>query len=117
MYIALIIVTVVLAAMAAGSAAKKLQRDQQVIDVIVGTVGVPDRYIPALAALELAGAAGIVIGLWYAPIGIAAATGLVAYFVGAVIGHLRVGDTKVLAMPIVPLLLSIAVLVLRISTA
>ena len=117
MFIALTIVTVLLAALVAGSAAKKLQKDQQVLDVIGGTVGVPDRYFPLLAALELAGAAGILIGLWLAPLGIAAAAGLVAYFIGAMIGHLRVGDTKGLAMPLVPLALSIAVLVLRLATA
>jgi len=115
-FIALTIATLLLAAMAAGSAAKKLQRDPQVLDIIGGTVGVPDRYFPALAALELAGAAGILIGLWLEPLGIAAAAGLVAYFTGAAIGHLRVGDIKGLAMPIVPLLLSIAVLALRLTT-
>src|SRR4051812_26020078 len=103
--------------MLAGSAMKKLQNDEQVRTVIGGTVGVPARYFPALAALELAGAVGILAGPWLAPLGIAAATGLVAYFVAAAIGHLRVGDSKGLAMPIVPLLLSIAVLVLRILTA
>lgn len=117
MFIALTIATVLLAVMAAGSAAKKIQKDPQVVGVIGGTVGVPDRYFPVLAALELAGAAGILIGLWAAPLGIAAAAGLVAYFVGAMVGHLRVGDTKGLAMPLVPLLLSIVVLTLRIITA
>lgn len=43
--------------------------------------------------------------------------GLVLYFIGAVVGHLRVGDTKGVAMPLLPLLLSIAVLVLRLLTA
>ncbi|MBK6856543.1 MAG: DoxX family protein [Microthrixaceae bacterium] len=117
MFIVLAIATVLLAVMAAGSAAKKLQKDPQVVDVIGGTVGVPDRYFPVLAALELAGAAGILIGLWLAPLGIAAAAGLVAYFLGAMLGHLRVGDTKGLAMPLVPLALAIAVLVLRLATS
>ena len=49
--------------------------------------------------------------------GAVAAAGLVAYFVGAVLSHLRVRDTKGLAMPLVPLALSVAVLVLRIVTA
>jgi hypothetical protein len=40
----------------------------------------------------------------------------VAYFVGAVGGHLRVGDTKNLAMPLPPLVLAVAVLVLRLLT-
>jgi DoxX-like family len=78
---------------------------------------VPLRFFPVLASLELAGAAGILIGLWLEPLGIAAAVGLVAYFIGAVTGHPRVGDTKNLTMPMPPLVLSIAVLVLRLVTA
>jgi hypothetical protein len=46
-----------------------------------------------------------------------AAAGLVAYFVGAVGGHLRVRDIKNLVMPLPPLVLAIAVLVLRLVTA
>jgi DoxX-like protein len=58
-----------------------------------------------------------VLGLWAPPLGIAAAVGLVAYFVGAVAGHLRVRDLKNLAMPLPPLVLAIAMLVLRLTTA
>jgi DoxX-like protein len=62
---------------------------------------------------EIAGAAGILIGLWLEPLGTAAAIGFVAYFIGALIGDLRVGDTEGAAAPVVPLVLSIAVLMLR----
>ncbi|KRF20087.1 hypothetical protein ASG90_19205 [Nocardioides sp. Soil797] len=117
MFIALVITTVLLALIATNSAVMKLRKNEQVIESIHGTVGVPLRYLPVLAALEIAGAIGIVAGLWLEPLGIAAAAGLVAYFVGAVAGHLRVGDTKGVAMPVAPLVLSIAVLVLRIVTA
>jgi hypothetical protein len=41
---------------------------------------------------------------------------LVAYFVGAIVGHLRARDTKGLIMPVLPLVLSIAVLILRLAT-
>jgi hypothetical protein len=41
---------------------------------------------------------------------------LVAYFLGAVIGHLRVGDTKGTAMPVMPLVLSNATLVVRLAS-
>jgi hypothetical protein len=99
------------------SATMKLRQHEQVVAVIGDTVGVPARYFPVLAGLEILGAVGIVLGLWLAPLGIAAAAGLTAYFIGAVGGHLRVGDTKNLAMPLPPLLLSIAVLALRIATA
>ena len=54
---------------------------------------------------------------WAVPVGIAAATGLVAYFVGALAGHLRVRDIKNLAMPLPPLVLAVAALVLRLATA
>jgi uncharacterized membrane protein YphA (DoxX/SURF4 family) len=112
-FIALVITTVLLALIALNSAAMKLRKNEQVLASISGTVGVPERQLPVLAGLEIAGAAGILIGLWLEPLGIAAAIGLVAYFLGALIGHLRVGDTKGAAAPVVPLLLSIAVLVLR----
>jgi hypothetical protein len=95
------------------SASGKLRRQEQPVAIIHGVVGVPLRYFPVLAALELAGAAGILIGLWLEPLGVAAGIGLVAYFVGAVIGHLRVGDTENLTMPLPPLVLAIAVLILR----
>ena len=117
MFIALVIVTVLLALIAVNSAVMKLRKNEQVLVSIHGTVGVPMRFLPVLAALEIAGAIGIVAGLWIEPLGIAAAAGLTAYFVGAVLGHLRVSDTKGLAMPLAPLALSVAVLVLRIATA
>jgi hypothetical protein len=116
-FIALVVVTVLLAAICLNSAVMKLRRNEQVLAVISGTVGVPQPYLPALAALEIAGAAGILLGLSLEPLGVLAATGLVAYFVGAVGGHLRVRDTKHLVMPLPPLVLAIAVLVLRLATA
>jgi uncharacterized membrane protein YphA (DoxX/SURF4 family) len=116
-FIALVVLTVLLAVLALNSAAMKLRRDEQILASISGTVGVPERQLPVLAGLEIAGAAGILIGLWLEPLGIAAAIGLVAYFVGALVGHVRVGDTKGAAAPMVPLVLAIAVLVLRLQTA
>jgi hypothetical protein len=115
-YIALVVATVLLTAMLAMLAAMKLRKHDQVVAIIGGTVGVRIRAFPVLAGLELAGATGIVIGLWWQPLGITAAVGLVAYFIGAVIGHLRVGDTKNLTMPLPCLVLSVTVLVLQLLT-
>ena len=117
MFIALAISAILLAAMCVSSASMKLRRNERAVAIIGGTVGVPLRLFPVLASLELAGAAGILTGLWLELVGIAAAAGLVAYFIGAVTGHLRAGDTKNLTMPLTPLALSIAVLVLRLVTA
>lgn len=116
MFIALVVTTVVLALICVNSAVMKLREHPQVIDVIHGTVGVPTPWLPALAALEIAGAAGIVAGLWVAPLGIAAAAGLIAYFLGALGGHIRVRDTTNLMMPLPPLVLSGAVLGLHLAT-
>ncbi|MFI1785734.1 DoxX family protein [Streptomyces rubiginosohelvolus] len=53
-------------------------------------VGLPSALLPYLATLKLAGAAGLVIGLLGAhPLGLAAGVGLVAFFIGAVIAHIR----------------------------
>jgi len=117
MFTALVIATVLLAAICLNSAAMKLRKNDQVLAVIHGTVGVPLQHLPVLAALEIAGAAGILIGLWLEPLGVLAAAGLVAYFVGAVLGHLRVKNTKNLVMPLPPLVLAAAVLAMRLATA
>src|SRR5690606_10374925 len=53
-------------------------------------VGFPERYVPLLAAAELAPPAGILTGLPSPPLGVAAAVGLIPYFIGAVGSHLRV---------------------------
>lgn len=103
--------------MATNSAVMKLRKNEQVVSMIHDRVGVPMRYLPVLAALEIAGAVGVLIGLAFAPLGIAASGGLIAYFIGAVISHLRVRDIKNAAMPVAPLALAVAVFVLRITTA
>jgi hypothetical protein len=51
--------------------------------------GVPRSWLPTLAALRAVGALGLLAGLWFRPIGFAAAVGIVVYFVGAIITHLR----------------------------
>jgi hypothetical protein len=47
-------------------------------------------WLPWLGALKAAGAAGLLVGLlWARPIGLAAAIGLVLFFIGAVVTHVR----------------------------
>ena len=80
------------AAIATFSGIGKIRKDPKIVKVIHETVGVPMAYMPILAACEFAGALGIVAGIWWPPLGVAAGIGLVVYFLGAVISHLRVGD-------------------------
>lgn len=71
-----------------------------------------------IGGLEAAGGAGLLIGLWLAPLGVAAATGLVLMMAGAVISHARVKDPVAeTAAPLVLGLVTAAALVLRIVTA
>jgi hypothetical protein len=55
---------------------------------------VPRSWVPALGVLLAAGSLGLVAGFVVPLVGILAAAGLVLYFVGALIAHLRVGSRQ-----------------------
>lgn len=79
-------------------------------------VGVPRSWLPALGSVKLAGAGGLVVGLLGLPaLGIAAAVGLVLFFVGAVVTHLRARVLYNIAFPGVYLGLSAATLALMVA--
>jgi hypothetical protein len=111
-----LLITVVFAAMVAFSAFAKLRRDPKVVRVIHEVVGVPFQYFPHLAACELAGALGLVLGIWLPWVGLAASGGLVLYFVGAIISHLRVGDIKGIGPAAFMLMVAAATLAFRVLT-
>lgn len=112
MFIAYAVIGVLLALMLLASAYAKLTRNKALVDGLTG-IGVPLGMFPFLASCEIAGAAGVLVGLWYGPLGIAAAIGLVLYFIGAVGAHLRKRDFKGLPNASVMLIASAAVLALR----
>ena len=114
MFTATVIVSVLLGLASIGSAVGKLTEQPRVVEMLT-SIGVPADWLPRLALLELAGGAGLVIGLAVAPIGIAAATGLICYFVGAVITHVRAHD-KAIGPPAMLAGLSLAALILRIAS-
>jgi uncharacterized membrane protein YphA (DoxX/SURF4 family) len=92
--LAYLVITVVFAPMVAFSGVGKIRRDPKTMHVIHEVVGVPLKYFSLLAACELAGALGLVLGIWWPAMAVAAGIGLVLYFVGATLSHLRVGDVK-----------------------
>jgi hypothetical protein len=94
----------------------KIQRHPHQVKVVHETIGLPLQYFPLLAACEFAGAVGLVIGIWWPPIGIAAGIGLVLYFVGAVVSHLRVGDVKGIGAAAFMLVLAVGAVALRVLT-
>lgn len=115
MFIATAIVSALLAAVLLGSGRAKLVRLEPLMESMA-TVGVPPDKLWLLAGAEIAGAVGLVGGLFWWPIGVAAAIGVALYFVGAVGSHLRVRDFKGIAPATVLLLVAIATLVLRLVT-
>jgi hypothetical protein len=111
LHLALAVVNALIVVM---SAVMKLKRDPKVVAVIHDVVGVPMKWMTALAACEIAGGAGLLLGIVWPPLGVAAGVGLVIYFVGAVVSHLRVGDVKGLGPAVFVLALSTATLVTRV---
>jgi uncharacterized membrane protein YphA (DoxX/SURF4 family) len=115
MFVATAIVSALLALAAIGSAMGKLTKQPKIIESLSG-LGVPMSWLPRLAAAEIAGGVGLLIGLKLAPLGIAAAVGLIAYFAGAIATHVKAKDNNV-APPLVLMLISVAALVLRIASS
>lgn len=78
-------------------------------------LGLPARLLPVLGSLKAAGAVGLMLGLAGVPwVGTAAATGLVLFFMGAIITHVRAHDLSI-AFPAGCLLLSIAALAVNLG--
>jgi hypothetical protein len=78
-------------------------------------VGVPDSRLPFLGFVKGAAAVGLAVGLFWRPLGIAAAVGLVAFFVLATALHIRHRDFHNCYGPLLFLALGVAVLWLMIA--
>lgn len=114
MVVAYTIVTVITIVANAGMAVADLFRHERVL-ANGAELGLPPSWLPWLAALKAAGAAGLLLGLlgvWF--LGIAAAVGLVLFFVGAVAAHVRARVFHSIAFPGSYLALAVASLVLAI---
>jgi uncharacterized membrane protein YphA (DoxX/SURF4 family) len=73
--------------------------------------GIPFPRYRLIGVAELAAAAGILIGLWWHPLGVAAAAGMAMLLIGAVIAHRKAADNvKEMAPASLVLLLTLAYL-------
>jgi hypothetical protein len=113
-YTALAVVTSLIVA---ASGTMKLRHDPKVTKIIHDVVGMPLRFFPFLAACEFAGAIGLLGGIFWRPLGLAASAALVLYFVGALLAHVRVGDWKGLSPATFMLFLSCMCLLFRVRGA
>lgn len=112
MFIAYLVVTLLAAAANIFSATLDFIHFKQVL-VNMAKAGVSESWITTLGFLKAAGALGLLVGIGVPPIGIAAAIGLVVFFVGAIVTHLWARDYS-FGLAVVFLLLAVAALVLRV---
>ncbi|WP_174187753.1 DoxX family protein [Nocardia barduliensis] len=110
MTIAAVLVAGCLALAVAGSAVATLVRHPKIVDT-AAAVGFPVQHVWMLGVVKLAAAVGLACGLLWWPVSVAAALGLVAYFVAAIGMHLRAHQRDI-AAPAVFLALSTAAAVL-----
>ncbi|WP_129663957.1 DoxX family protein [Phytoactinopolyspora endophytica] len=115
MFVLTVIVTVVLAAALTMSAYIKLTLREPYVQGYV-RVGVPAEKLKYLAFVLLAGTAGLILGLFWAPLGIAAAAALTCYFLLAIGSHIRAGDGRSLPAPATLAALSVLALIMRSAT-
>lgn len=112
MHTAHLIVTIAAAAWVGFSAVSMFARAKWVVEPIT-EYGVPRSWWNLLGTAKAAGAVGLLAGLFWAPIGIAAAIGLVLYFSGALVTVARARAYTHLAFPVLylaPVVASLALL-------
>jgi hypothetical protein len=113
MFTATLLVSVVLALLFLATAAGKLTGHPASV-AIRDHLAIPVVRWQQIGLLEVAAAAGVLIGLALRPLGIAAAAGLVLLSLGAIATHVRAGDKPAAALPaFAALALAAAALVLQ----
>jgi hypothetical protein len=111
--LATLIVTIALAVLFAFSSAIKLLGAPQSL-AIRDHLGVAPLQWRLIGVLELAGVVGVLVGLAWMPIGVAAAIGLALLSVGAIAFHVRASDGVVKTAPaVIGLLLAIATAIVQ----
>lgn len=116
MSIATVVMSILLAAFLAFSAIRKLTHQPAVVESYA-RAGVPEDWLNHLAIILSAASAGLIAGLFFAPIGIAAAIGIIIYFLGAVGFHIRANDMKHLPTPLLVAVFAALVLILQVAFA
>jgi uncharacterized membrane protein YedE/YeeE len=114
-FTAYVIVSVLTALALTFSAVADFIRYEKVL-VAMTKAGVPPSWLTTLGTLKALGALGILVGTGVPLIGIAAAVGVILFFVAAIITHLRARWYS-FSPPAVYLLLAVGSLVLRLASS
>ncbi|MFF3663807.1 DoxX family protein [Streptomyces olivochromogenes] len=117
MYIAAAVLSVILALVSLAAGTPKALLKGDVPAGLQSHMGLSAGFVRFIGLAEVAATVGLVIGLFWQPLGIAAAVGMTVTLVGAVVFHARAGDyanpeTRGNAMaPVVLTLVSVATVV------
>ncbi|MEV6674477.1 DoxX family protein [Streptomyces sp. NPDC051162] len=115
MFLAYVVITSVTVLANAGMAMADFSRAGFVL-TNSAEVALPPSWLPWLATLKAAGAAGLLLGLLgIRTVGVAAAVGLVLFFIGAVVAHVRARVHRNIAFPGGYLALAVASLLLAVA--
>ncbi|MEV6773342.1 DoxX family protein [Nocardia sp. NPDC051030] len=95
MHIAALILSVLLAVAMLQSGVMKFVRPAWIRE-FAEAVHLTDSQLVVLGSLQIAATAGLISGIWFPPFAVAAAIGLVLYFGGAIVAHIRSGDPNML---------------------
>jgi uncharacterized protein involved in cysteine biosynthesis len=113
MFTAYIIVTVLAVVALTFSATVDFIRYKQVL-INMARAGVPESWLTMLGSAKAAGAVGLLAGIAIPAFGIAAAIGVILFFVGAIITHIRARWFS-FGYPATYLLLAVGALVLGLT--
>ncbi|HYY81376.1 MAG TPA: DoxX family protein [Actinomycetes bacterium] len=117
MFAAYVVVTVLAAAANTFAAAADLIGPRWLLGNMA-KVGVPRSWLVPLGALKAAGALGLLVGLGVPLLGVVAAVGLVLFFAGAILTHLRARwYSFALTLPVLFLVLAVGSLGLRLASS
>jgi len=98
MSVAYLVVAVPLAALLIVSGTLLVRRQSDVTTTMT-ELGVPPGWFRWLALAKYAGALGLLAGIVHRPLGVAASAGVLCYFLGAVVAHLRAGHATGVPVP------------------
>ena len=116
MAIATVVASISLSIFLAFSATRKLTHQPRIVQSYI-RAGVPEDKLNHLAFTLFSAAGGLIAGLFFAPLGIAAGIGTIIYFLGAVGYHIRANDLDHLPTPLMVALFAVVVLILQIASA
>jgi hypothetical protein len=114
MFTAYVVVTLLATAANIYAATADFSRAEWIV-VNMSKMGVPQSWMLPLGALKMAGALGLLIGFGVPLIGVAASAGLVLFFIGAIVAHMRAHWYSF--YPVAFLLLAVGSLVFRLATS